>query len=89
MKIFELDQQMGMTPPTAPGQVPQGTSAVGPAAGTPGATQAADPADPQAMAKSEAERKKQVQVQRKQVQDQIRAIDAQKAQLQKQLQSIK
>ena len=86
MKIFELDQQMGMTPPTAPGQVPQGTSAVGPAAGTPGATQAADP---QAMVKSEAERKKQVQVQRQQVQDQIRAIDKQKAQLQKQLQSIK
>ena len=43
MKIFELDQQMGMTPPAVPGQppvpgqpapAPAGTSAAGPSAAT-------------------------------------------------------
>lgn len=78
MKIFELDQAATMAPPAMPGQTPP-----------PQVTSAAPASDPQAMAKAEANRKKQVQVQRKQIQDQIRAIDAQKAQLQKQLQSVK
>ena len=95
MKIFELDQQMATPQATGavPGQAPAGQAPAGPAAATSAAGPAAANATPQVnpvdTAKAEADRKKQVQVQRKQIQDQLRAIDVQKAQLQKQLQSIK
>tara|TARA_B110000908_G_scaffold147960_1_gene180101 strand:+ start:769 stop:1071 length:303 start_codon:yes stop_codon:yes gene_type:complete len=100
MKIFELDQQMatpqatGAVPGQTPaGQAPAGQAPAAPAAATSAAGPAAANATPQVnpvdTAKAEADRKKQVQVQRKQIQDQLRAIDVQKAQLQKQLQSIK
>jgi|TARA_R110000744_G_scaffold38436_3_gene88001 hypothetical protein len=95
MKIFELDQQMATPQATGavPGQTPAGQAPAAPAAATSAAGPAAANATPQVnpvdTAKAEADRKKQVQVQRKQIQDQLRAIDVQKAQLQKQLQSIK
>ena len=95
MKIFELDQQMATPQATGavPGQTPAGQAPAAPAAATSAAGPAAANATPQVnpvdTAKAEADRKKQVQVQRKQIQDQLRAIDVQKAQLQKQLQTIK
>ena len=95
MKIFELDQQMATPQATGavPGQTPAGQAPAAPAAATSAAGPAAANATPQVnpvdTAKAEADRKKQVQVQRTQIQNQLRALDVQKAQLQKQLQTIK
>lgn len=81
MKILELDQQMGMTPPAVPGQ------ATAPGQKTPGdgnvAAPTANPADAakqqQQMNQQKQQQKQQLQAQIKQTQDQLKALQQQLA----------